>query len=675
MARALSSRRPATPEDLLKFVLVGDPQVSPDGKRVVFVRKHTGDKNNTLSDLWAVESDGGRPRSFTSGGKDSFPRWSPDGERIAFLSGRDEDQTQIWTIAADGGEASVLTSFPEGDIGSFRWSPDGSKLAVLYRQRDPEWTAAAKKSREEKGLSDPPRILKEWYWREDGDGAFGGDRYKLFVVDAETGTHRLLYDKDRLGWLSFDWSPNSKEIAVLTNTHRRALVHPTASTLVRIQVTNRKVRPVKGVPPGIKDGVAWSPDGTRLAFAGTPGTRDAWGAENIELMTVDLKSGTLKRLTKKTDTCLQAHAISDVAEVSFNASFQWTPDSRRLLCTAGWHGESHLLSVDARRGGVTSLTKGPAIFSMGNLSADGRSIALTKSTSTSPPEIYRGRLANLLCETKHLTTFNKALMRQLDLSRPKSTWVTSADGWKVQCWVLSPPPSAKGRRRKKPAILQVHGGPHAQYGVGYFHEMQVLAGAGYTVFYSNPRGSKGYGRDHTAAIVGAWGDKDWQDVQAVIDMMSSHPEVDSSRMGVMGGSYGGYMTNWAIGHTNVFAGAITDRCVSNLVSLLGSGDIAEPPDDYWPGNTWDRTSGLWEQSPLRYMGKCKTPTLIIHSEGDLRCNIEQGDQVFTALQQRGVPVQFVRYPPSTSHGMSRAGPPDLRIHRLHQILGWWKRWL
>jgi acylaminoacyl-peptidase len=224
-------------------------------------------------------------------------------------------------------------------------------------------------------------------------------------------------------------------------------------------------------------------------------------------------------------------------------------------------------------------------------------------------------------------------------------------------------------------VLEIHGGPHAQYGSGYFHEFQVLAAAGYAVFYSNPRGSKGYGRDHCAAIRGHWGTADWTDIQAVTRFMKSQPFVDASRLGIMGGSYGGYMTNWAIGHAQDFAAAITDRCVSNLVSMSGSTDVPERPGEYFPGNFWDQPEARWEQSPLKYLGHAKTPTLIIHSEGDLRCNVEQAEQVFAALKLLDVPTRLVRYPRSTSHGMSRSGPPDLRLHRLGQILAWWDQYL
>jgi dipeptidyl aminopeptidase/acylaminoacyl peptidase len=272
-----------------------------------------------------------------------------------------------------------------------------------------------------------------------------------------------------------------------------------------------------------------------------------------------------------------------------------------------------------------------------------------------------------------LTNFNGPLLKELDIAKPQTAWVKTADGTRCQVWIMKPANFKRGR--KYPAVLEIHGGPHAQYGLGFFHEFQTLAANGYVVFFSNPRGSKGYGRDHCAAIRGQWGGADWVDIQAVTQLMKQQAFVNPKKMGVMGGSYGGYMTNWVIGHTREFAGAITDRCVSNLVSMAGNSDYVEEPDQYWEGNFWDRPEARWDQSPITFIGNARTPTLIIHSEGDLRCNVEQSEQVFSALKLLNVPTRFVRYPTSTSHGMSRGGPPDLRIHRLNQILDWWRTYL
>ena len=368
-----------------------------------------------------------------------------------------------------------------------------------------------------------------------------------------------------------------------------------------------------------------------------------------------------------------AFALSDTADVSFEPNLQWSADSSRLLVSIGWHGQFHVASVPLSGRNKKMMTEGRMVVSPGNTSDDGKVMAMVLDEPTTLPEIHVGRVGATKITTRRLTNFNDSYLSRRHIRKPTMKWVRSTDGTRVQTWVITPPNFK--RERRYPAILEIHGGPHGQYGECFFHEFQVLASAGYIVIYSNPRGSKGYGRDHTAAIRGSWGGKDWEDIRSVTDFMIDHPSINTKRMGIMGGSYGGYMTLWAIGHTNDFAGAITDRCVSNLVSMGGNSDFVDMPDAYWAGSFWDCPEQLWEASPIRTMGQVETPTLIIHSEGDLRCNIEQAEQVFSALKVRNIPCTFVRYPRETTHGMSRNGPPDMRLHRLHQILGWWKQYL
>ncbi len=688
-------RRAISIEDLGRMVVVSDPQPSPDGKRVVYVRQHLGEKNAKVNALWHVAADGkGAPRPYTAGPRDGHPRWAPDGSRLAFIRTAKGDRPggQIFVIDADGGEARALTGFPEGDLASFRWSPDGVHLAVLFRERDPHRTAPVLKARTEAGLSDQPLVVDDWLYRFDGDGYFGAERYRLYVVDAVSGEHHLLWGKDRIGFtLSYDWAPDGKRVVVATNTHRKALAKWIKAQLVIVDIATGKGRALAAVPDGPKDAVSWSPDGRTIAYAGAFNDVDAWGVENIEAILVDARSGKARRTMQGQDYCLEATALSDVAEVDFMPRLTWTPDGKRLLARIGWHGAERLGSIDPATGKVTLLTPDKGIVALGGLSADGRSAAYTSMTTTRPPEVCFGALSKTTLSRRTLTDVNGALMAELELAAPEMHWVRAADGQRVQCWTLTPPSvaapaplagehvrsrgPAKRRRGRGPGVVEVHGGPHAMYGYGFFHEMQLLAAKGYVVTYGNPRGSKGYGRDFCAAIKGAWGSVDWVDVQAISDHTFGRQDVDADRVAIMGGSYGGYMTNWAIGHTTRYRAAITDRCVANLVSMLGSSDICETPDNYWQGNSWDRPEELWDQSPLKFLGDAKTPTLIIHSAGDLRCNIEQGEQVFMALKHNDVPTRLVRYPASTSHGMSRGGPIDLREHRLGQILAWYARWL
>ncbi len=670
--RKAAKQRSITPADLLSFQNVSDPNISPDGSSILFAKKHIEPPTTEVSNLWIVPTSGGQARQFSSGDKDGHGRWSPDGSQIAFVSGRDESKPNIFMIPADGGEAVALTDLPEGKIGSFRWSPDGTMLAVSFRETPPEWTAAAKKEREDSKASTPPWVIDDLYYRLDGDGYFGGQRFELHIVDVASGTHRLLFSRDTNGWFSFDWSPDSTELVVSANTSRDALLKPWKVDLFRISVSTGKSRKIPELPAGDKSCVRWSPDGKRIAFSFRDG-KETWGVNNTRLCVCSAKGGQVHDLTAGTDYCLTAIAISDTAEAVFEPNIKWSPDGERIFMSIGWHGAVRVASAAVNGGDFQFHTPADKTICMGNFSDDGAQLALTVGDQLTIPEVAVGRIGKKSARLKTLTRFNTELLDELDLAPAESQWIESAADTKVQVWVMKPPGYRSGK--KYPGVLEIHGGPHAQYGETFFHEFQVLAAAGYVVVYSNPRGSKGYGEEHCAAIRGNWGQADWEDIQAVTNFMQQQPFIDSKRMGVMGGSYGGYMTNWAIGHCQDFAAAITDRCVSNLVSMVGSSDLPLVPGEYWEGNSWDNTEEIWEQSPLKHFGNVQTPTLVIHSEGDLRCNVEQGEQVFAALKLRGIPTRFVRYPASTSHGMSRCGPADLRQHRLNEILRWWGEYL
>jgi len=673
MAVRRGRKRVVTPEDLTRFEYLSNPQISPDGRDVIFVKKHAGEASDYVSNLWMVDVSGDRLRQFTDGGKDTQPRWSPDGSRVAFLGSRDKHRPQIYIIDRVGGTAMPLTNFPEGTITAFKWSPDGRSLAVAFREQDPDWTDAALRERKERGLSEPPRVIEDIWYRLDGDGYFNAQRFALWLVDAGTGMSRTIYEKDTLGEFSFDFSPDSTQLAITTNRDPQAAVRPWKEEIVCLEIATGRITKVPHLPEGPKTHVLWSPDGRRLAYAGRAGRDGIYSTENLELLVCDPVRGHAKSLTGKEDHCLLSVAVPDVAEAIFSPWIRWSRDCKRIFMRLGWHGEAHLASVPAAGGPITLHTSGPMACEPGNLSADGKLVTMTISGPTKLGEVHVGRVKSRAIEPRQITDFNGSLFSEFKLATPKEHWIKAADGHPVQLWALKPPPGVGGGRM--PAVLEIHGGPHAQYVVSYFHEFQVLAAQGYTVFFSNPRGSKGYGRDHCAAIRGRWGTDDWLDVQAVVEFIKSRPYVDPKRLGIIGGSYGGYMTNWAIGHSNAFAAAVTDRCVSNLVSMFGNSDFVEIPDDYWEGNAWDRPEARWEQSPIKYFNNVNTPTLVIHSAGDLRCNIEQAEEVFTALKLRRVPARFVRYPASASHGMSRDGPPDLRVHRLNQILEWWRTYL
>ncbi|MFI5385699.1 MAG: prolyl oligopeptidase family serine peptidase [Fimbriimonadales bacterium] len=671
-------KRPIKAKDLLRIVFVGDPQISPDGNRILFIRKHIDEKKNKyVTNLYTVDMEGNVAQWTQGEAGAGSGRWSPDGQTIAFVSGRDKPASQIYLIPTTGGEARKFTGLPEGSIGELKWSPDGSKIAFTFRPQEESRTEKAKKEREEKGLSTPPWEIDSVWYRLDGDGYFGGQRHELFVFDVASQTKLCSYDVAPDGSYSYAWRPDSKELAVIHTASKRPFVEPPNSQIYRLTLDG-KAKQLKGLPKGDKGEPRWSPDGKWIAYAGDVDEEDPWGTRNTKLYVVSAEGGEPRDLTGHEDYDMAAATLSDTKEAGFGAVLEWAPDGSGLYVQIGWHGESQLGFVDFKKGGTKLLTDGHHSIGVGNISREGSRIAASWCTTTKLPEIaviepelVTGRLA-----PKVLTHFNEAFHDEIKLSEPEEIWLDSTDGAKVQCWVMNP--IGYKTPKKYSAVLEIHGGPHAQYGWAFFHEFQLLASEGYVVVYSNPRGSKGYGEAFCAAIRGNWGIKDWDDVQAVMRWMQHQPYINAGQMGVMGGSYGGYMTNWVIGHTNDFKAAITDRCVSNMVSMAGSSDFPFNKDGYFKGVAWgdiEKIKELWRMSPIAYFEEVKTPTLIIHSEGDLRCNIEQSEQVFTALQQQGIESRFVRYPSTTSHGMSRNGPPDMRLHRLGEITKWWGKHL
>lgn len=664
-------KRAITPEDLLAIQTVADPQISPDGSRILFVKKHTNDKNKVISNLFIVDLDG-HVHQWTGGeGGAGSGRWSSDGSHIAFVSGREGKRPQIFVMPTNGGEARKVTSLDEGAIGEIKWSPDGTKIAYSYRCTSDEWTQAAAKKREEEGKSTPPRITESTWYRFDGDGYFLSDRFAIYTVDVASGESTMVYDKAPFDQFSFDWAPNSNELVVIHSANKRPDFDPANDQLYRVDLTGQAWK-LDGLPKGPKYSVRWSPDGKSIAYLGHDDQEDPWGVRNIRAWVVNAEGGEPRCLSAADDFCLDVATLGDSKESS-DGVLVWSPDSKALYVSVGHHGSVQLGYIDVAKGGVNLLTEGQHVLSIGNISQDGEKIACLYGDALRLHEVAVYDLSKHPNWPATLTNFNGPLLEELKLSEPEELWLDTPDGTKVHAWVMKPVDYLEPRRY--PAVLEIHGGPHTQYGWTFFHEFQLLAAQGYVVVYSNPRGSKGYGEDHCAAIRGDWGNTDWIDIETVMRWMQHQPYIHPGQMGVMGGSYGGYMTNWVVGHTNDFKAAITDRCVSNLVSFSGSSDFPQVEDSYWKGVFYGDIENLWRCSPIAHFKNVKTPMLIIHSEGDLRCNIEQSEQVFMALKQLDVDARFVRYPVETSHGMSRNGPPDMRLHRLGEVVAWWKKHL
>lgn len=663
------SKRPVCPDDVARIKVVSDVQMSPCGGWILYSLAADNDKNKKISHVHLANVNEGSWRKLTQGDSScANGRWSPCGGRIAFISGREDKTAQIYTLPMDvPGEATKLTDLPEGSIDSLSWSPDSQWIAFRFRPTHDAWTQKAAEERKGKGLSTPPVEIDDIWYRLDGDGYFGNQRYAVWLVNVATGESKELYGPSRLDFYSFDWLKDSSGLIVAHSAEDHPLRAKANGQLYRVDLDGNSTM-LPGLEKGSKGSPRISPCGEFVAYFGDTDQSHVWGDRNTRLYISPMAGGEQRCLSDSADYCLEAATLSDVG-AGGSGCLEWMPDGKSIRVTIAWHGEVQVGAIDVASGEVKVLTSGGHYLAPGTLSDDGKRQAVTYADWQRPNDVAVFENG----EFKILTDHNRELLNELELIKPEEIWVDSTDDTKVQAWIMRPATGGKS-----PGVLEVHGGPHTQYGVGFFHEFQLLCAQGYTVVFSNPRGSKGYGEDFCCAIFRNWGTADWDDVQAVTQWMKFDHDIDESRIGIMGGSYGGYMTNWAIGHSREYKAAITDRCVSNWVSMAGNSDFPLARDEYFGGYAWgsiDKIEEMWRQSPLAYFDQVKTPTLIIHSVGDLRCNVEQGEQVFHALQMQGVPSRFVRYPDSTSHGMSRNGPSDLRIHRLKEIVNWWKKYL
>jgi dipeptidyl aminopeptidase/acylaminoacyl peptidase len=651
------------PRDIADLVDVADPRVSPDGSTVAFVVT-TMDvaANRYRSRVWLAAADGSTaPRPFTAGEeRDSRPRWSPDGSALAFVSHREDKGSGLYVLPVGaGGEVIRVAAWPE-EIEDVAWSPDGRRLAFAARLRN-EAVYLPTSDRDR-----PPRRITRLLYRLDSVGWTLDRPRHLFVVPADGSAAPAAITSGETSVAGLSWSPDGRSIAFAQARHDtwdedravdlwRVEARPGAEP-ERLTTTG----PIYGRP-------SWSPDGTTIAFhLGAP----------LDVPRHD-QVGVIPAAGGGGETLLTASLDRQCAP--FQAGTReplW--DGPDLVFSVEDAGNIHLYRVAADGGGKPTLVLGGDRW-VTSYDIAGGTLACCISTATALADLH---VVSPDGEERRLTDHGERFAQTHPPVEPIRFVARSTGGAEVEAWFL--PPAGAGPGERHPALLDIHGGPFTQYGNHFLDELQIQAGAGYGVIYANPRGSSGYSEAWGRAIRGprcdvdpggGWGGPDYDDLMAVVDAAVARFDViDPDRLGVIGGSYGGYMTSWIVGHTDRFEAACSERSVNNRLTSSWTSDIGPWFRAYLGVSHLEDPEEYLRRSPITYVADMRTPLLILHSENDLRCPIEQAEQLFVALKVLGREVEFVRFP-GESHELSRSGAPRHRITRMELILDWFDRHL
>jgi dipeptidyl aminopeptidase/acylaminoacyl peptidase len=653
-ARQAEGRRGITAEDYFAFEFVSDPRISPDGKLVAYVVTTVDQKQNRRhSSIWMATIDGSRaPWQFTTSPQNSSsPRWSPDGKALAFVSSRassdagpGEPRPQVWVLSMNGGEARRVTNLKNG-ASSFQWSPDGQRLACLSR------TGPSDNRPENKDRSDV-RHYSHISYKFNDTGWFDDRRSHVWIVDVKSGSGKQITSGDDWNDSDPEWSPDGTKIAFVSNRTGKEFEENRNSDVWVIPAEGGSLTKISDHEQG-DTSPRWSPDGKTIAFIGrvheeehpkiwlapaTGGVASVLAAKNLDLIPTDL---------------------------------DWGADGKALFFEAGVKGETHLFRVDVQSKEIKAVTSGARAVRAVDMNDRSRLMVFTANDFKHLDDVYVADISGQ--NERKLTRHNDATWRQLELQDVERITFKGADSWDADGFFVKPIGWQEGK--KYPMILSVHGGPAGMYGVDWYHEFQVYSAKGWAVFFTNPRGSTGYGEKFERGIFGEWGGKDYQDIMNGVDViLKKYPWIDRDRLGVTGGSYGGYMTNWIVSHTNMFKAAVTLRSVVNFISDDGTRDGAYGHKGDFGGDIFEKFDLYWDRSPLKWAKNVKTPTLILHSDNDYRVPLEQGEQWFRALKHFGVTTEFVIFP-RENHNLTRTGEPKHLVESLNWQIYWFERFL
>lgn len=644
---------------MLRIARISEPQISPDGKTIAFtVQTVDVDENTKPKQIYVMPLDGGTPQSVTSQGtQNERPRWSPDSRRIAFISNRG-GSAQVWTMNADGSQPKQITSVAT-EAGGVLFSPDGKKLVFTSdvfpdcpdddcnRERIEAESKSKVKARTYTTL-----LFRHWTsWQSKR-------RSHLLVVSAERGPAKDVTPGPNdvppfsLGGADdYAISPDSTQLCYAMNADT-VLATSTNTDLYTVPLAGGEAKRLTN-NPGADDAPQYSPDGKRIAYRSQE--RGGYESDRWRLMTMDVENQKTTTVTEMLDRSV--------------AGFTWARDSSRLFFTIEDRGR-HVLYMSPAQGGASRLiASGPTTIDDVQLTADGKMMIYTEQSGSQPLEIYRTNSSG--SEPVALTHLNDSILANYSLGKLEEMWVEAPDKAKVHSFVLKPVNFERGR--KYPVLFLIHGGPQGAWGQNWSYRWnpQVFASAGYVVVMPNPRGSTGYGQKFTDDINQDWGGKPFEDIMAVVDHVAGLPYADAKRMAAAGGSYGGYMVDWMLGHTQRFKAFVSHAGVFDLRSMAGATEELWFPLWEFHGMPWENPEQYAKWSPSYYVNDFHTPTLVIHGELDYRVPYTQGLQLYTSLQMRKVPSKLLVYP-DEGHWIMK---PQNTVLWYDTFLDWVGEWL
>ena len=680
-----ADKRLITEMDLFKFVWVADPQISPDGAHVAFVRVWVNQKADRYdSALWIVPTTGGAPRPLTAGPRDSSPRWSPDGKTLAFTRSAEREgrpqPPQIYLLTFDGGEAQALTEMPRGAAG-FEWSPDGKTIAFTSSEeikKDKAMTEGGEVKEKPPERTSDVRVITKATYRSNGPG-YLNPKFKshIWTVSIPAVPGEIPKPK-QITKGSFDegnvsWSPDGTRLYFVANRTPEPYYNPPHTDLYSVAPDGSDEKKALSFDGGMR-GYTFSNDGKRIAFGAAVTHKPVQSYTQPDLFVASNTAGaTPKNLTANYDFDIGGGIGGDqrAPRGGSPGGVLWSKDDRSLYVNVAEHGRANLKRIDATTGKIEPLTTGDHEVQAYSATPDVSKMALLISTSVNIADLFL--LDTASGQMKQLTNVNEGLFSQLNLTQPEEIWYTSFDGKKIQGWIQKPPnfdPS-----KKYPFILEIHGGPHAAYGFTFTHEFQWMAAKGYVVLYTNPRGSTSYGQDFGNIIQYNYPGDDYKDLMAGVDEVLKRGYIDEKKMGVTGGSGGGVLTNWTVGHTQRFAAAVSQRSIADWAGFWYTADFTLFTPTWFRAAPWEDPDDFARRSPITYVKNVTTPMMFIEGEADWRTPPNEGGEVmFRALKYRKIPTVMVRFP-NESHELSRSGAPWHRIERLQHILNWFDPYL